>query len=75
MSLIMLRRGSVSGSSSVTITISASWSASFPISGLLNLSLFHGAPNARIVLPVPFIALMYVSDDLRAFGVCAKSTK
>jgi hypothetical protein len=68
-SWIIRRRGSVSGSSSVTITISAHWSAIFPISGLLYLSLLPGAPNTRILLHSHLTAFIYDRADLRAFGV------
>jgi len=74
-SFIIVSLFSVSGSSSVAIAISAYFQAIFHISGLLVLSLFHGAQKTRINLFSHFRRCKNCSVLSKASGECAKSTK
>jgi hypothetical protein len=71
----MLNLFSVSGSSSVAITTSANFHHNLPISGLFNLSLFHGAPNTKMSLLSHFNLCKKRNVLSNASGSWAKSTK
>jgi hypothetical protein len=71
----MLSLFSVSGSSSVNITILEYFTAISHIIGRFSLSRFHGAPQIVINLQSHFWAEANSKVFSNQSGVCAKSTK